>query len=141
MGRFLHSHFTGFSVHGCKNRYVDKWKLKAKSSNKIRRAKFYLSCTKNSVFLQLAAEKKTPLVQLKQIFGPSYFVRALVGLGLLQVHKNNQKINFSKLFLCVEVIDEGILEAKTECYAKDKVRRFSDHFTTISSEALNRSKS
>ena len=29
-------------------------------------------------FLQLAAEKKAPfLVQLKKIFGPSYFVRAL----------------------------------------------------------------
>ena len=33
------------------------------------------------------------------------------------------------------VIEEGILEAKTECYAKDKVKspRFSDHFTMISS--------
>ena len=30
------------------------------------------------LFLQLAAEKKTPfLVQFKQIFGPSYFDRAL----------------------------------------------------------------
>ena len=34
------------------------------------------------LFLHLAAEKKTPLmVQLKQIFGPSYFVRVLVGLS------------------------------------------------------------
>ena len=33
-----------------------------------------------AVSLQLAAEKKMPfLVQLKQIFGPSYFDRALVG--------------------------------------------------------------
>ena len=33
------------------------------------------------------------------------------------------------------VIEEGILEAKTECYAKDKVKSplFFDHFTTISS--------
>ena len=30
-------------------------------------------------FLQLAAEKKNPfLVWLKQIFGPSYFVKALI---------------------------------------------------------------
>ena len=31
-------------------------------------------------------------------------------------------------------IEEGILKAKTECYAKDKVKspRFSDHFTMIS---------
>jgi hypothetical protein len=37
-----------------------------------------LSCTKNGVFLQLAAEKKAPFwVQLKQPFGPSYFVKAL----------------------------------------------------------------
>ena len=34
-----------------------------------------------------------------------------------------------------ELIEEGILEAKTECYAKDKVKSppFFDHFTTISS--------
>ena len=32
-------------------------------------------------------------------------------------------------------IEEGILEAKTECYEKDKVKSppFFDHFTTISS--------
>ena len=32
-------------------------------------------------------------------------------------------------------IEEGILEAKTECYAKDKVKSppFFDHFTKISS--------
>ena len=34
----------------------------------------------NGLILQLAAEKKAPfLVQLKQIFGPSYLVRALEG--------------------------------------------------------------
>jgi hypothetical protein len=34
---------------------------------------------KGCLFLQLAAEKKTPfLVQLKQIFSPSYFDKALV---------------------------------------------------------------
>jgi hypothetical protein len=34
-----------------------------------------------------------------------------------------------------KTIEEGILKAKTECYAKDKVKSllFSDHFTTISS--------
>ena len=45
------------------------------SSNKIRRVKIFLSWC---LFLQLAAEKKTPfLVQLQQIFDPSYFIRAL----------------------------------------------------------------
>ena len=37
-------------------------------------------------FLQLAAEKKTPFfVQLKQIFGPSYFVRALASFRIYLV--------------------------------------------------------
>ena len=40
------------------------------------------------VFLQLAAEKKTPfLVQLKQIFGPSYFDRSLLCLLSLFLHQ------------------------------------------------------
>ena len=44
----------------------------ALSSNRIRRVKFCLC-----LLFQLAAEKKTSfLVQLKQIFGPSYFVWA-----------------------------------------------------------------
>ena len=46
------------------------------------------------LFLQLAPEKKTPiLVQLKQMFGPSYFVRALATFARkkllkLTLHKN-----------------------------------------------------
>ena len=42
----------------------------------------------------MAAEKKTPfLVQLKQIFGPSYFVRALVFMRFdLKVQKNSREI-------------------------------------------------
>ena len=41
-----------------------------------------------------------------------------------------------EVHICMYSIEEGILEAKTECYAKDKVKSlpfFFDHFTTISS--------
>ena len=51
-------------------------------------------------FLQLEAEKKTQfLVQFKQIFGPSYFVRALVRI----LHKNTQSKEIFKRFfwLCL----------------------------------------
>ena len=55
------------------------WNNLYKSSNKMIKAKLCFNCTKNGLILQLAAEKKAPfLVQLKQIFGPSYLVRALV---------------------------------------------------------------
>ena len=60
-----------------------------KGSNKIGRAKFCLSCNKNGYFftVQWAALKKTTfLVQLKQIFGPSYFVRALNEYKKLKVY-------------------------------------------------------
>ena len=41
------------------------------------------------VFLQLAAEKKTPfLVLLKQNFGPSYFDRALAFVGVASGSRN-----------------------------------------------------
>ena len=44
-----------------------------------KRAKFCLSCTKNGVFFTAGSWEKTPiLVQLKQIFGPTYFVEALI---------------------------------------------------------------
>ena len=54
-----------------------------------------MSCTKYGVFfLQLAAEEKTSfLLQLKQIFGPSYFVRALVFMRFdLKVQKITREI-------------------------------------------------
>ena len=50
-----------------------------KQSQNKKSQKFVSAAQKWCHFLQLAAEKKTPfLVQLKQIFGPSYFDRALV---------------------------------------------------------------
>ena len=54
---------------------------------KIRRAEnLFQLHQKWCLFLQLAAEKKTPfLVQLKQIFGPSYFVTALEGQKNLKI--------------------------------------------------------
>ena len=53
---------------------------KSKQSQNKKDRKFGFSCTKKCLlFLQLAAEKKTPfLVQLKLIFVPSYFDRVLV---------------------------------------------------------------
>ena len=50
-----------------------------KQSQNKKGRKFVSAAPKMVSFLQLAAEKKTPfLVQLTQIFGPSYFVRALL---------------------------------------------------------------
>ena len=49
-----------------------------KQSQNKKDRKFVSAAPKMLSFLQLAAEKKTPfLVQLKQIFGPSYFDRTL----------------------------------------------------------------
>ena len=55
--------------------------------------KFVSAAPKMVSFLQLAAEKKTPFfLQLKQIFGPSYFDRALpfFNQGSLKKFKTGQ---------------------------------------------------
>ena len=66
-----------------------------RSQNKKGR-KFVSAAPKMVSFLLLSAEKKTPfLVQLKQIFGPSYFDRALVQKFANQ-EKINSKVNFQK---------------------------------------------
>ena len=45
--------------------------------HEIRRTEKISSCTKNSIFLQLAAEKDTIFEAARKFFSPSYFVTAL----------------------------------------------------------------
>ena len=64
------------------------------------------------LFLQLADEKKTPfLVQLKQIFGPSYFVRAL-----------EQVFHFIKKILSKQVNAGSDISPSTKIRKKSKKR-------------------
>ena len=63
--------------------------LYLKQSQNKKGRKFVSAAPKMVPFLQLAAEKKTPfLMQLKQIFGPSYFDRALAFVGVASGSRN-----------------------------------------------------
>ena len=52
----------------------------------------------------------------------SIIISHLWFVSLHQTVTKNQKTNSFVLIFVVAIIEEGILEAKTECYEKDKVK-------------------